>query len=115
MPLFNLAWNFDERFNWNGSGLSLERQAFEPVTNPIELHGNWQEIADKINTHPTYPQLFKKAFGNKIIDSVLVVKAIAQFERTLISGNSKFDNYLLGNATLTPQEENGFNVFSAWA
>ena len=111
MPLFNLAWNFDERFNWDGSGLSLERQAFEPVRNPIELHANWQQIADKLNTHSSYPQLFEKAFGKKIIDSVLVVKAIAQFERTLISGNSKFDQYLLGKASLTSEEENGFNVF----
>jgi len=41
----------------------------------------------------------------------VVTKAIAQFERTLISSNSKFDKYLLGEATLTPEELNGFNVF----
>ena len=111
MPLFNLAWNFSERFNWDGSGLSLERQAFEPVTNPIELHANWQEIANILNSDTSYPALFKKAFGTSNIDSVLVVKAIAQFERTLISANSKFDQFLLGNATLTPEEQNGFKVF----
>ena len=51
------------------------------------------------------------AFGTQTIDSVLVSKAIAQFERTLISANSKFDKYLLGTATLTPEETNGFNIF----
>ena len=48
MPLINLAWSKD--FNWNGSASSLESQAFEPVTNPIELHSlNWKEVSLKIN------------------------------------------------------------------
>ena len=111
MPLFNLAWNFDDRFNWDGSAFGLENQAFEPVSNPIELHANWENIAKKIQNHPEYPSLFFQAFGSSTIDSTLVTKAIAQFERTLISGNSKFDRYLLGKVTLTPEEENGFNVF----
>tara|TARA_R110002072_G_scaffold198637_2_gene356241 strand:+ start:396 stop:1412 length:1017 start_codon:yes stop_codon:yes gene_type:complete len=111
MPLFNLAWNFDDRFNWDGSAFSLENQAFEPVSNPIELHADWKNIEEKLQNHPEYPTLFFRAFGASTIDSTSVTKAIAQFERTLISGNSKFDQYLLGNATLTPEEENGFNVF----
>ncbi|WP_170324220.1 cytochrome-c peroxidase [Polaribacter vadi] len=111
MPLFNLAWNFDDRFNWDGSAFGLENQAFEPVSNPIELHANWKNIAKKMQNHPEYPNLFLRAFGTATIDSTLITKAITQFERTLISGNSKFDQFLLGNETLTPEEENGFNVF----
>ena len=111
MPLFNLAWNFDERFFWDGSALSLERQVFKPVRNPIEMHENWQNVEDKLNNHPEYPTLFKQAFGVSKIDSVLVTKAIAQFERTLISGNSKFDKYLRGEVQLSSEELNGFNVF----
>lgn len=111
MPLFNLAWNFDERFTWDGKELSLERQAFEPVANPIEMHSNWKNVAKKLKEHPEYPTLFKKAFGNTTIDSTLVVKAIAQFERTLISGNSRFDKYLRKEISLTESELNGFNVF----
>lgn len=111
MPLFNLAWNFDDRFNWDGSAFGLENQAFEPVSNPIELHANWKNVAKKMQNHPEYPNLFLRAFGTATIDSTLITKAIAQFERTFISGNSKFDQFLLGNETLTPEEENGFNVF----
>lgn len=111
MPLFNLAWNFDDRFAWDGKELGLERQVFEPVRNPNEMNSNWSSVIQKLNNHPEYPELFKKAFGNSPIDSVLVAKAIAQFERTLISGNSKFDRYLKNEITLTPEEENGFNVF----
>ncbi len=111
MPLFNLAWNFDERFAWDGKEYGLENQALEPVSNPIELHNNWQNVAQKLQDHSEYPTLFFEAFGVSTIDSTSVTKAIAQFERTIISGNSKFDKFLNGNTTLTSEEKNGFNVF----
>ena len=111
MPLFNLAWNYNERFFWDGRVFSLEHQAFEPVTNPVEMHNTWAQVEQKLQQHTEYPSLFNSAFGTSTIDSTLVTKAIAQFERTLISSNSKFDKFLLGEATLTPEEENGFNVF----
>lgn len=111
MPLFNLAWNFSDRFFWDGKALSLERQALDPVRNPIEMHADWKNVAEKLQQDSQYPELFFHAFGTRDIDSVLVTKAIAQFERTLISGNSKFDQYLLGNTTLSEEELNGFNVF----
>ena len=111
MPLFNLAWNFDERFMWDGKEFSIEHQAFSPVRNPIEMHSNWKNVAEKLQEHAEYPTLFQQAFGTSKIDSTHVTKAVAQFERTLISGNSKFDQYLLGKTELTPEELNGFNVF----
>jgi cytochrome c peroxidase len=111
MPLFNLAWNFDERFAWDGKEFSLEKQALEPVSNPIEMHGNWENITKILQNNLEYKDLFLRAFGTSIIDSTLITKAIAQFERTLISGNSKFDKYLRGEINLTPEEQNGFDVF----
>jgi cytochrome c peroxidase len=111
MPLFNLAWNFDERFAWDGKDFSLEKQAFEPVSNPVEMHSDWKNVAEKLQNSSEYPTLFLLAFGTSTIDSTLVTKAIAQFERTIISGESKFDKYLRGETTITPEEENGFNVF----
>ena len=111
MPLFNLAWNFGDRFAWDGKEFGLERQALEPVKNPVEMHSNWTAVANKLQEDPEYPNLFLKAFGTSIIDSSYITKAIAQFERTLISGNSKFDQYLHGNASLSSEEFNGFNVF----
>ncbi|WP_299521499.1 cytochrome c peroxidase [Winogradskyella sp.] len=111
MPIFNLAWNDNERFNWDGSALSLERQAEEPVQNPIELHSNWDNVVDRLLAHPEYPELFELAFKTSTITKELTTKAIAQFERTLISANSKFDQYTLGEATLTAQELNGLNIF----
>ena len=111
MPLFNLAWNYDERFFWDGAANSLEDQAFEPVTNPDEMGNTWDAVITVLLQDAEYPQLFRDAFGEVGIDSVKVVKAIAQFERTLISANSRFDRFLLGELSLTEQEMNGLNVF----
>ena len=111
MPLFNLAWNYNDRFFWDGRTLSLEHQALEPVTDPIEMHNTWEVVVDRLSQHPEYPQLFNNAFGEGSITKEKTTKAIAQFERTLISANSKFDRFLLGEATLTPEEQNGFDVF----
>lgn len=111
MPLFNLAWNYGERFAWDGKELSLERQALEPVQNPIEMHSNWDDVIDKLQFDNDYPELFRLAFKTSTITKELTTKALAQFERTLISANSKFDKFSAGTLTLTPQEQNGLNVF----
>jgi cytochrome c peroxidase len=111
MPLFNLAWNYNERFAWDGKELSLERQALEPVENPNEMGSNWEEVIDRLRAHERYPELFAKAFPSENLSPELVTKAIAQFERTLISANSKFDRYTLGLTELSPQELNGLDIF----
>ncbi len=111
MPLFNLAWNYDNKFFWDGRSFGLEKQALEPVKDPIELHNTWSNVAQTLQSHSEYPDLFLEAFGTSTIDSTLVTKALAQFQRTLISSNSRFDKHLLGEITLTPSELNGFNIF----
>ncbi len=111
MPLFNLAWNFDELFAWDGKEFSLERQVAEPITSEIEMNNTWENVVNALQNHEEYPTLFEQAFGAVQIDQELITKAISQFERTLISGNSKFDQFLLGQVELTESEQNGFNVF----
>ena len=111
MALFNMAWNFGEKFFWDGRAIGVEEQAFGPVVNPIEMHNTWANAVSTLQNNSTYPALFNAAFETTIIDSVLVAKAIAQFERTLISGNAKFDKYLAGQVALTPEEASGFNIF----
>lgn len=111
MPLFNLAWNNNENFFWDGHASSLEKQAAEPVITTFEMHNTWEKAISDLQNHPEYPTMFLQAFGTKNISQDLATKAIAQFERTLISANSKFDKFLLGEATLTPSEESGFEIF----
>ena len=108
--IINAGWNLV--FNWDGSASSLEEQAFEPITNPLEMHDTWINVENKLNNSNEYKNLFKKAFNINYIDSNHIVKAIAQFERTLISTNSRFDRYLAGEIQLTPSELNGFAIFN---
>ena len=111
MPLFNLAWNYDERFFWDGSAPSLENQVFHPVRDMEEMANTWANVVASLKADSTYPKFFRAAFGDSEIDSTRVAKAIAQFERTLISGNSKFDKYLAGEVELSEEEENGLAIF----
>ncbi len=111
MPLFNIAWNFTEKFFWDGRAPNLEAQILEPVINPIEMHNTWENATASLQARNDYPDLFSKAFGTTTIDKTLVSKAIAQFLRTLISGNSKFDKHLANQASLTPSETNGLAIF----
>ena len=108
--LINLGWNTS--FNWDGSAATLEEQAFEPVTNPNEMHNSWKNVELALNSHNEYPLLFKEAFNINYIDSTHVVMAISQFERTLISSNSRFDKYLSNEIQLTPSELNGYAIFN---
>lgn len=96
MPIVNLAWMKQGLF-WDGRSATMEGQAFEPVVNPIEMHETWPNAVAKLQADSQYPFLFERVFGSSAIDSVMVAKAISQFERTLISGNSPFDKYLAAN------------------
>ncbi|MFY8020095.1 MAG: cytochrome-c peroxidase [Bacteroidia bacterium] len=111
MQIINLAWS--KYLFWDGRRINLEGQAHDPVTNPIEMRNTWPTVVNRLQNDAEYPNLFFKAFGTKNIDSNLVVKAIAQFERTLISFNSKFDKfYFEGDTTVfNDSEKRGLTLF----
>lgn len=96
---------------WNGRAADLETQALAPVANPEELNLPWVEAMARLKAHPEYPALFLEAFGTSAPDSMLVVKAIAQFERTLISHDSKYDKWKRGEADLNESESRGNALF----
>ncbi|MFQ5444269.1 MAG: cytochrome-c peroxidase [Nitrospinales bacterium] len=79
---------------WDGRAPTLEDQSIGPFVNPIE-HGfaDHDELVAKINTIKGYKKLFKEALGTDVITKEDVGKAIATFQRTLMSGNSPFDRY----------------------
>lgn len=109
MALFNLGY---QRFYfWDGRAKTLEEQILQPVPNPIEMHQSWKRAVEKLSASDDYLKLFGKAFGSESIDSLKVSKAIAQFLRTLVSSNSKFDKYRRGEATLTADEFAGLDLF----
>jgi cytochrome c peroxidase len=108
-PLINLGYNL--HYFWDGRGTTLEQQILEPVSNPIEMHLSWTEAAAKLNANSTYVDEFKNAFGISTIDSSYVVKAIAQFVRTMISYNSRLDKRLRNEISLTSSELNGYVIY----
>lgn len=107
--LVNIGWNLSHF--WDGRAPALEAQALEPVVNPIEMHETWEHVVAKLRRHRDYPELFRQAFCSGEITAERVVAAIAQFERTFVSRDSKYDRFLRGQATLAPAEQRGLRLF----
>ena len=113
MTLVNVAFSRNGLF-WDGRSPSLEDQAIHPVSDPIELNADWPTVISKLQNHPTYPEMFRKAFGinkKQEINRDLVAKALAQFQRTIISKDSKFDRVMRGEESFTDLELIGFEMF----
>lgn len=111
MALVNLGWGTS--FFWDGRSPTLEQQVLQPVVNPIEMHEQWPHVVAKLQADPVYPTLFEQAFGSSTIDSLKAAKALAQFLRTMISANSKYDKVQRGEAAFTPDEAEGYFLFQA--
>ncbi|MCH8016341.1 MAG: cytochrome-c peroxidase [Acidobacteria bacterium] len=92
--VFNVAYSTTQF--WDGRSPNLENQAEGPVQNPIEMAHTLEGVEQKLTADPTYQAEFEKAFGPGPITYEKVEKAIASFERTVISGNSPFDRYFYG-------------------
>jgi len=114
MSPVNMVFNASS-FNWDGASPSLEDQAIHPVENVLELAEDWDRVLTKLRRHPSYPREFRAAFGISLtseLSQALVVQAIAQFERTLISGNSRYDQVVFRNeGFFTELEEEGRELF----
>lgn len=108
LPLFNLAWY--KRLFYDGRASSIELQVFHPVRNKNEMDLNWVGATKRINRSKFYKKKFQKVFGNVAIDSTMVAKVIAQFERTLLSYNSKYDKAIRKQASFTMDELEGLEL-----
>lgn len=110
------VWNsaFNQSQFWDGRAASLEDQAAGPVTNPIEMGmKNWDQVVARLKSIEGYQGLFKKVFGENSISKENATKAIAAYERTLITPNSPFDKYVKGNkSAMTEQQVKGMNKFA---
>ena len=106
LPLFNLAWQAS--FFWDGRAKSIEEQVFHPITDSNELNLSVKVVLARLNASQFYRNQFERVFGSGPIDSAMVVVAIAQFERTLLSYRSKFDSAIKGKVALSEDELRGF-------
>ena len=110
LPLINLVWN-TTGLGWKSNVKTLEDMVYAAYTNPLEINADTAEVVRQLQQSDTYPELFRKAFGSSEITFVNVEKAIAQYVRSLVFADSKFDRYLRGEEQLNQDELNGYMLF----
>jgi cytochrome c peroxidase len=107
--VFNSSLNFKQF--WDGRANSLEDQVDGPLHNPKEMGTTWAQVIEKLSADPGYVQSFKAIYADGLVDKN-VRDAIATFERSLITPDSRFDLYLRGNPkALTDGEKRGYQLF----
>jgi len=107
--LINIAYK--EMLNADGGVRSLEAQALVPIMEHTEMDFSLEEITERLKGHPIYNELSRKSYGSALNPSVLI-RALASYQRTLISANSKFDQfYYHDRKVFTNEEELGFTLF----
>ena len=109
MSLVNLLWV--NRFFWDGRTNSLEEQALQPIQDEREMDLTLTELVAKIEAIPIYKEKFKAAFGSEIISPDGVAKALAQFQRNLISAGSRYDKIARGEVQPTERERRAIDLF----
>ncbi|MTI32665.1 cytochrome-c peroxidase [Xanthovirga aplysinae] len=107
--LVNLAWQ--PAFFWDGGARDLESQVFSPLTHADEMGKDLKILIAELNSDGEYTKLFKKAFQIDSISSAYVARALAQFERTIISFNSSYDQFLKGDTTLSDLALKGLKLY----
>ncbi len=120
LPMINLVWNFSG-YGWNGyiwpenpnpNLRNIEDMVYAAVTAKNEIDGDTTRIKELFQSIKGYPELFGHAFGSDKVTFKNIERAIAQFVRTLISADSKFDKYLRGEEQLNQSELHGYVLFT---
>jgi len=110
--VFNSGFNF--KLDWDGKYENLFTNVDGPLLSPIIMGGNWEEIIPMLRSSPDYVKAFAKAFADGITKDN-VRDAIATFEESLYTPNSRFDQFLRGKSNaLTQEEKEGYNLFKEY-
>jgi cytochrome c peroxidase len=109
---FNSGYFFSQF--WDGRAKDLAEQAAGPVHNPIEMGSNWQEVIGKLSKDPSYVRDFDRIYPNGI-QGENIADAIAEYEKSLITPNSRFDKFLRGDMkALSTDELDGYRLFKEY-
>jgi cytochrome c peroxidase len=109
--VLNSGFNF--RQFWDGRAASLEEQVDGPVQGPIEMGSTWEEVIGKLKRSPEYVEAFRQIYSSDI-QREHIKDAVAVFERSLYTPNSRFDRYLRNDSSaLTAREQQGYRMFIA--
>lgn len=110
MSVFNTAWHTNEFF-WDGRAHLLRDQALKPIQDPLEMNETLPNVIEKLNADFKYPNQFIRAFGDALISEERIALALEQFMNSIVSNQSKYDQYLAGSAILSPSEERGRTLY----
>ena len=110
--VLNARFNFVQM--WNGKFANLKEQINGPIHNPAEMNMSNKLIEKRLNSSKMYKKLFKKIYHKNYITYDMMADAIAEFEKTLYTPDSKFDLYLKGKAKLNKTEQKGYVLFKSY-
>lgn len=110
MSVFNMAWNTNHFF-WDGRANLLRHQSLMPIQDPLEMKETLDNVVKKLQSFFYYRIQFKRAFGTEVINETFISLALEQFMNSIVSTNSKYDDYLAGKVTLSEVEERGRFLF----
>lgn len=112
-PIVNLAWTLYPHFFWDGRAASLEEQALGPIANPIEMGNTHEAMIQSLRAITAYGPYFTEAFGSLEITNERVAQAIADYERTLLSGNSPWDRWRMNKdeSAVSAEVKQGHELF----
>lgn len=109
--VLNLAWS--ELMFWDGRASSLEEQALGPVQSTVEMNLPIEKMLGKLEDIRAYKPLFEKAYPGEGITKDTVAKAIATYERTIVSGSAPFDHWVNGDSNaISANAKRGFILFN---
>lgn len=110
--IVNTAYN--TQFMWDGRKKSLEDQALGPMKAADEMNTDFPAVIARLGAMPAYQSLFEKAYPGEAIGEETIARALAAFERSIVSRDAPFDRWLNGDTrALTPEQYRGYKVFSA--
>jgi len=110
--VFNASLNFKQF--WDGLVDTLEAQIEQVVISPVEMGSDWKTVVDNLTAMPQYQAAFSQVYPDGVT-AANVQNALATYERTLLTPNSRFDQYLLGNTDiLTIEEKYGYQRFKEY-
>lgn len=109
--LMNLAWS--KHFMWDGAINHLDMQALAPISHPAEMGNDISTVVDSLNESTEYRRRFNSAFGDSTVTGQHVLQALSQFQLTLVSANSLYDQMVRGEIEYTEQQQRGYELFRA--
>ena len=111
MRLLNVRFYKSGKMFWDERSATLEDQVLQPIQNTTEMGLTLDELVTKVSAQTYYPALFQNAFGSTVVTSDKISKALAQFVRSIVTYQSKYDKVKQGLASFTTDESDGETLF----